>query len=341
MKSLYERFINNVFSFKHKKIVSTVDSQFNEIQLYPTIFAGNSHLFEVDQHCTKIISNTESKLQGSWKKFCANDNFFVGLTVNNELYGCGLNTYGQLKADPVKYPKFETLTLILKDVQDVAIGEHHTLALVRNTTHNVVVGFGNNQQKQLSNTDQSHTYTPIVLAVAEHPFKPKIFAYGNNTGITYNYTSQILGENSFLQFSADNNKNIIQGLELCSVGFNTFFFKDKGENLYSCGDNSTYQLGVSTCSAISHEKVFENKIPNMFKISTIHSGMYCTTVVDSRNNIYVWGRCADSNTYSTPTQILEDDEWYTAVVGDNFLAAINTDGYTYCIGSVTKQQDLE
>lgn len=341
MKSLYERFIKNVFSFKHKNIVSTVDSQLNEIQTYPTIFAGSSQLFEVNQHYTKIINNTEGSLSGSWKKFCSNDNFFVGLTINNDLYGCGSNAYGQLKADPTTTPRFETLTLIQRGVQDVAIGDNHTVAVLNNSKHSIVVGFGCNEQKQISNTDEKQTFTPIVITDDKHPFKPKVFAYGNNTGVSYNYTTQILGENSFLQFPIDNNKNIIHNLELCSLGLNTFIFKDKEDNLYSCGDNTTFQLGTSSETTVTHGELINNKISNTLKASTIHSGKYCTSVVDSNNNIFVWGKCANGNIYSTPTQILEDDEWYTSVVGDNFLAAINTEGYTYCIGSIIKQLTLE
>lgn len=339
MKTFFERFIQPPFQFKHGNITSVVDLSLKELYTYPSIFAGCTSLFEQQQHSIKVNNRNEHFITGNWKKISASKHFTLGITTDNQLYGWGVNTHGQLMHDPKTHDCLKTPTLLLDNVCDVAVGFNHTVIVVKENDVFVVKAFGDNLHKQISKSDTPSEHTPV--RISGYLTQPNIFACGNQTGIAFNFCTEILGDNTYLQIPLDEeNEYVIRDYNLVSIGVDNIFLVDRQNNLYGIGKNDVYQLGLNHNNDTTFADLQNCVISNTLKASTIHSSKNGTVIVDEKNNIYTWGKCID-NVYQIPTQILEDDEWYQAVSGDSFIAALNTDGYTYCLGSIDEPQDLE
>lgn len=342
LEALFNRFISTQHTILYKNINFVYNSSTKDVvQSYPTIFAGPQQLFETFQHITRCTSDQVNTLEGRWRKIISSKNFTVGISLDGSIWGWGSNLYGQLGIPPENIQNLMMPTPIdTRNIWvDVAVGDNHLIALAREDDSYRVYGVGDNQHRQLGvdHINVVNTSTLIEIHNTEGSvFKPNIFAAGNNTGITTTTGTILYGDNEFYQLS-DIRKTHTKELDLPIQGMGPgyFIFKNTTGTYFTCGKNTSMQLGNKTITEyVTLNNVETSVLTNTHNFIDIQCGSNGAVAIDNQNNIWVWGKCADGNTYSTPTNILEEDEWFKAVIGDEFLAAINTEGYTYCLGTI-------
>jgi len=355
MRTFIERFTQEPLRIQYKNTATIFDRE--HLYSYPNIVANSNNIFELQQdkficrgdvllHPTSEHNlNGDTHVDKQWKKIVASDNFVVGIANDNTLWGWGSNEFGQLCQDAsIKYTKDIVQIDSSSYWVDVAIGANHIIALKKEQENYIAYVAGNNSHKQLGLNTGEQASTNVLTQLHKSIHKIEIYAKYNNTGVNIGNAMHIYGCNKHQQLSSDCTiqYRVAYDLSLRAVGDGYFIFEDQFGTYSSCGINDTKQLGSNLdASLVAFETSHNSKIPTNSIFVSIQTCSKYTLCIDQYNNIYVWGECPDGNTYNTPTNIFEDDEWFQIAASDNAIALLNTDGHIYVMGTINSKEELE
>jgi len=256
------------------------------------------------------------------------------LDSNGYVYGCGKKKSGLLGLGP-EYQGFNkierpTRTNLLQNIVDICISEFMSLFLdnqgtvyssgTNSTTYtrsssitsssypSAITEFRDNS----NNAIQTPNIISIILGGDDHGFllgsNKRVYAFGNNTtygklGVSAS-TSSITNKyipteiSVFLNGTTETLPNIIA----VNAGYEHSLFLDENGNVYSCGQNSHTQLGLSHNTITPQPTLitrFENEeglvITPKPKIVAISAVRNSSLFLDENGNMYVCG----SNQYGT------------------------------------------
>jgi len=238
----------------------------------------------------------------------------VFLTNNGKVYSCGRNSESQLgrtvdAANPQGTPSI-ILTLNSFTISAIACGRDHTLFL---TNEGKVYSCGRNADGQLGRTvDLANPQrTPSIISTLD-PFTISAIAGGGYHTVFLTNDGKVYscGRNSSGQLGRTVNTanpretpSIISTLDPFKVSaiacgsYHTVFLTNDGK-VYSCGDNSSGQLGLGYTSTAEPTP----SIVNMFEFSSIYgSGLY-TVSYSSFTSSYEPFKCFNETSTTTNSQ---------------------------------------
>jgi len=355
MRTFIERFTQEPLRIKYKNTTTLFDRGY--LYSYPNITASSNNMFELKRDkfiCSGDLLlhpngecdiNKETHVNKQWKKIVSSDTFVVGIALDNTLWGWGSNEYGQLCQDKsVKHTK-DIIQIDSNDNWlDVAVGTNHIIATKREQDVYAVYVAGKNKCKQLGIDTGEQASTNVLTQLHKSVQSIEIYAKHDNTGVNIDDTVHIYGSNNHQQISSDNTKtyNTAYDLSLRAIGNGYFIFENRLGSYYSCGLNSTNQLGSNLSSPlIAFEHAHLSKIATNNTFVSIQACKDYVVCIDKYNKIYAWGKCPDGNTYTTPTNIFDNDEWFQVAASDNAFAFLNTEGYSYVMGTIDSKELLE
>lgn len=279
---------------------------------------------------TKIFTNLNDKI----KNIKYGKNFIVILTENNNIFTCGVNTYGQLGIGTTINSNIlnnlnEVSIAISPSVYpiDIACGDEHFIVLMNN---NKVYGCGRNNYGQLCQNENVNFKSLTLINTTEKIIKIACGAY-HSVFLTDNFNVLSCGLNNYGQLGIENNTNsnlliqtnltILNGNKpkyIACGSHHTVILTDN-YNLFSCGLNNYGQLGNEN-NTNSNSLIQTNLTTlNDNKPIYVSCGSYHTTILTQSGKVYSCGLNIDgqlcNKSYINSNKLLEID--YNNIVNDN------------------------
>jgi alpha-tubulin suppressor-like RCC1 family protein len=208
--------------------------------------------------------------------FSGNDHTFL-LKDKNDLYACGLNTYGQLGlGDNANRNEFTPIDWIYGNIKQIACGAEHSFIL---TDDNKIYSCGRNNEGQLGleNNKNQNIFQKInfdkgeIKEITSGGWHTFILMQNNEMYFTgWNmFESEKPGGwkyvNTFQKVEFDK-KEIKEIKEIKCGKDNLFVVQNKGD-IHSCGLNNVGQLGLKNNKNVSKlkkiKKNFIKEMPNL------------------------------------------------------------------------------
>jgi len=247
----------------------------------------------------------------------------VFLTNDGKVYSCGNNGGGQLgrpvdAANPRTTPSIISSTLNSFNsltISAIACGSYHTVFL---TNHGKVYscGFNSSGQLGLGNTANQPTPQPIstldpftISAIDcgnEHTVfltnDGKVYSCGLNTEYQLGRTVDLANPQTTPSIISTLNSFTSFTISAIACGWaHTVFLTNYGK-VYSCGDNTSGQLGLGYVSTVTTPAVPTPSIVNMFELSSIYgSGLY-TVSYSSFTSSFEPFKCFNETSTTTNSQ---------------------------------------
>ena len=218
------------------------------------------------------------------------------IDLNDKVWFFGENDVGQLGLGDIKN-RYSPSPLHIK-AKMISLGHSHSILIDMNDN---VFSFGNNQYGQLGLGNNDNRSVPVqiqnikaksISCGESHSIiidlQDNVFSFGRNFSgelglgdvIDRNYPVQVtlpINEENFLdEHIAVKAKSVACG------GYHTMLI-DLEDNLYSCGNNTYYQLGLPG----NNNKL----IPTPFnrKIKSVATGGFHTIIIDLEDNVWTFG----------------------------------------------------
>lgn len=240
---------------------------------------GNGTNLDSDFSCVQLLEDIV--------EVAAGDYFSVALRADGTVWTWGLNNKGQLGDGTNQNSNIPHQ--ILSDIVSISAGKNHALAV---TNNNTLMMWGSNEYSQIGINGEfinvpKETGIDIIKAFAggDNSFYLKgngtLYGCGKNDKYQagFDYGFDIVG---FGEIEEVRDKDILD----ISVGENHTVMLDIKGNVYSWGDNSYGQLGISEDTPYVHKV----PITGVEKIITKYNS---TFAIDKDGNTYSWG----DNTY--------------------------------------------
>jgi len=296
------------------------------------ILGDGSGTTTIVQHPTQIGTDTD------WTDISVGRWFVLAKKSNNNLYGWGDNTWGNLATGSTvsQYAPF----LMAQNVKSFSAGYHHSLIV---KTDGTMWGVGANPYGQLANgnlVNQTSWQQETSLATN---WEKASAGYYNSFGIKTNGTLWSTGTNglgitgtgttvgiatSYSQVGTDTNWQEVS----CGVE-HALGLKTTGK-LFGWGNSSNGRLGFAPAGAISTPQAVE-AANNYTHIATSWDG---SAIIKSDGTLYVFGVDHGGTTGisgNTPTQLGTDTNWKTLAlrVGGFHFGALKTDTSIWAWGT--------
>ena len=242
------------------------------------------------------------------KKVICGDNFSYIIKNDNTIWSTGANTYGQLGLGNTD-TKYLFTNVSINNVKQIACGGSHTMILKNDGTL-WAAGYNNYGQLGLGDTNNRSMFTqvPDITDVAQvacgdsHTFILKndgtIWSTGRNSNGQLGLGTMDSSKTLFnkITTNADNIKQLFCG------GNGSFILKNDG-TAWSCGDNSSGQLGLGSTNA------------------SIYTFTKCTVTAEYNSNVTSIA-CG-----GTHTLIIKDNTVFAC--GDNSTGGLGTGDLKY------------
>jgi len=230
------------------------------------------------------------------------------------------------------------------------------------TSTYTVYGLGDNRAHQIANILEDVIIEPqfVTQGLIQHDYTqtydvlmqsepPEIVAGGNNSAFssysphsTAPFTIPVkkwhmFGDNVFKQLGVTEEDAIVEADKLYigkgMILIQRFNTQTAGGTLLGRGRNLYSMLYLSTNAIVDTFEVVDGACT--YKYISISGNRVVALTHD--NQIFTWGRAIDKDAvYNSPQPILNDpvDEWAYVAAGNLYIAALNTDGDTYLLGTV-------
>ena len=238
---------------------------------------------------TEIITNVDDI-----KQVCCGANHTIILKNDGTLWGCGLNTNGQLGlGDTTNRNTFTEITTNIDDTKSVSCGDYHTIILKNDGTL-WGCGLNTNGQLGLGDITNRNTFTEIttntddikqVCCGADYTIILKndgtLWSYGYNSGGQLGL-GETINRTTFTQITTntDDIKSVYCG------NHHTFILKND-DTLWGCGWNNYGQLGLENNS---NKTTFIQITTNTNDIKQIYCGFDYTFILKNDDTLWSTGR---------------------------------------------------
>lgn len=243
---------------------------------------------------TKPMIN-ESLSGSAITKIAFGENYAVAL-IAGSVYGWGSNTTGRLGAlERVTYYP-EIIDSSLADIEDIAVGTAHVIAL---TTSGQLMGWGSNGSRQLGvDLDSRYTDTPTVLEIKDRKDNVLTFssiaAAGSHTlAVTAQGDLYAWGDNGSGQLADDSSRlrnptRVYYGVKDVFTSEDFSAVLDTSGGLMLCGENTSSQLGDGT---VKNSSDLRKTVLN--DVISVSLGSNFAGCITGNSRLYCWG----DNTY--------------------------------------------
>lgn len=250
------------------------------------------------------------------------------ITRNNEVYGWGENSFGQVGCRNISRQYKPVLISEISGVKDLILEGHTAYAIMSDGT---LYGWGRNGYSQLADGGSFDKLYPIQIK--EIPHVKQVISNGYSTcvlgidGSVYAWGRNLAGEvgngKTGLQripykINSLNNISKIAGNDY------TLFAIDSEGNVYSWGKGNNGQLGTGVTKQYSPAKI--DDVSNIIDIQKTKNSIYAE---DAKGTFYGWGdnscgQMANNNIDSilTPIVILEDNLQLATTSGSGGVSSI-------------------
>jgi len=263
----------------------------------------------------------------------------IALNTSGNIWGCGLNSYGELGMGNTNLLSSFTQNANINNVKDIALGYYHSVAV---KTDGTVWTWGDNYLGQLGTGNTTNNLTPVsvagitgVTAVAAgyyHSLALKsdgtVWAWGNNT---YGQLGTGNTTNSYVPVKI----SALSGITAIASGeFFSLALKSDG-TVWAWGSNVFGFLGDGTTTSKSSPV----QVLNLTGVTAIASKNAHSLALKSDGTVWAWG----ANSYgqlgdgtavnrSAPVQAAGLSGIKEVTVGAYHSLAIKTDGSLYAWG---------
>lgn len=263
----------------------------------------------------------------------------LAVKKNGELWGTGLNRYGQLGL-PTSTPEVQTWVKLRDGVKFAAAGRGHSMII---TTDNKLLSCGDNRKGQLGTQDlvDRAEWTQVmenVIAVScgdSHTACITESVHGTSGYVTGDNTYGQLG----LPFFIDGMFTMILGADPTSVscGARHTLFSTKTGDVFGCGDNRQGQLGLGnyteSITSLTHNELTGN-------IKAVYGGGSYSMIIKNDGTLLAAGSNADGQIglgQSLPKVnqfviLAAIPETTTSVAAGNTTSYCSTSDVTYATG---------
>ena len=319
-----------------------------------------------------VFTNISTNISGKKVLSIVGGEFHCMLMTNedkNNLYSCGRNDYGQLGiGNNTNQNTFQPVThgtINGKKIIYVYAGGNHSLILTNNTSNNLY-SCGNNSKGQLgvgSSIDASrNTFTNIITNISGKKIKNISAGNEHSLILTSDISNNLYscGNNSNGELGIGNNTNQ-SSFQLANTGsINTkkilsisagkyhsiLLTNENLNNLYSCGENGSGQLGLGNNT---DKNEFTSVTTNINGKRTIHiscGGDHSLILTnDSSNNLYSCGKNnsgqlglannVDYNSFQLSSNTLQNNYYNSISAGYNhsFVTTFDKTNKFYVVGN--------
>ena len=239
---------------------------------------------------TQITTNTDNI-----KSVYCGENHTIILKNDGTLWGCGLNTSGQLGlGDTNNRATFTQITTNTDNIKSVYCGASHTFILKNDGT---LWGCGNNSYGRLG-TESVDNKTAFTI-IDSNPGNIKSICCGNDYTLILKNDGTLwgCGNNQYGQLGLGDTANktiftkITDNIKSVCCGYAYTIILKNDNTLWGCGRNDYYQLGLGEDK--NNKTTFTKIIANINDVKIVYCGNIYTLIL--KNDGTLWG--CGANTY--------------------------------------------
>ena len=304
-----------------------------------------------DTSSRNTFTQVTTNINNDVTQVACGDNHTIIQKKDGTLWGCGLNTYGQLGlGNNTNQTTFTRITNnINNDVKQIACGFNHTFVL-KNDGSLWGCGYNSYGQLGLNNTTDKTSFTQVtpninndVKQIACGTYHTVILKTdGSLWGCGYNYYNQLgLSDSANKHMFVNITTNINNDVKQIACGqYHTFILKNDG-SIWGCGYNLYGQLGLSHTNDMN---TFTKVVTNInSEVKQIACGFNYTFIIKNDGSLWACGRnnygqlglnsVSDKTTFTQVTKNISNDvKQISCGSGSEHTFIIKTDGSLWSCG---------